>query len=290
MNEFQLFMSDIFGAVKSIGLADVVDILLISYVIYKTIKIVKETRAEQLLKGIFLLLLAYFLSAFFHLRTLKYMLKMLFEIGAVSLVVLFQPELRRALEKVGRTKVADFSVFGKEESEKRHNVWEKAITAISNGAAELSKTKTGALIVIERKTKLGEQIDTGVEINATPSVELLGNIFFNKSPLHDGALIVRDGRLLAAACFLPKPQKEELIATHLGSRHRAAIGISEISDAITIVVSEETGTISVSQDGQLIRNFTRESLYTYLMDKVAPVKDTDGTEKKKSVFRRAKKK
>lgn len=284
-----VFFSQVVGVVKLFSLADVIDIILIALITYKAIQLVRETRAGQLVKGILLLVVFYFLSLTFGLKTTSFLLKNLFQIGIIALIVLFQPEIRRALEKFGRTKVANLSVFGSDSHEKNVIIWENAISRIGEAAGNLSKTKTGALIVIERKTKLGEQIDTGVELNAQISVELLLNIFFVNTPLHDGAVIIRDGKITAAACFLPKPQKEEYIATNFGSRHRAAIGISEVSDAITIVVSEETGTISVTEEGQMIRNFTKESLKTFLTDKLIPVKvaDEDG---KKHIFRRALKK
>jgi diadenylate cyclase len=285
MSELQSFFIDLAGTVKSFGILDFIDIALIAYLIYKTINLVKETRAEQLVKGILLLAFSYFIANIFELKTMSFLLKNIFQIGVIALIVLFQPELRRVLEKVGRTKVADLNVFSTDNPEKQIATWKRVIEILCNGIADLSASKTGALIVIERKTKLGEQIDTGVIINATVSEELLGNIFFVNSPLHDGALIVRDGRLLAAACFLPKPQKENLIASHLGSRHRAAIGISEISDAITIVVSEETGTISVTLDGQLTRNYTKESLSQFLNDKLIPTNENEEKKRSKKFWR-----
>lgn len=288
MTGIDVFFDRVVSAVKMFAISDLVDILLIAYICYKAIKLVRETRAGQLVKGIILLGGTYLISIWFSLKTMNFLLKNVFQIGILALIILFQPEIRRALEKVGRTKVANLSVFGSENHEKQSIVWERAIEKICEAVENLSRTKTGALIVIERKTRLGEQIDTGVELNAVVSVELLLNIFFVNTPLHDGAVIIRDGKVLAAACFLPKPQKEEFIATNFGSRHRAAIGISEISDAITIVVSEETGTVSVTEDGQMIRNFTKDSLNTFLTDKLIPTKVAEEGHKK--VLWRAKKK
>lgn len=275
--------------IKGFGLSDILDIVVIAFICYKVIQFVRETRAGQLVKGFLILLLCYFLAEVFQMRTVIFLLKNLLQIGIIALVILFQPELRRALEKVGRTKVANLNVFGADNHDRELLVWENAIEEMCEASEQLSATKTGALIVIERKTKLGEQIDTGVELDAAISAELLLNIFFKNTPLHDGAVIVRDGKVEAAACFLPKPQKEEYIATNFGSRHRAAIGISEVSDAITIVVSEETGTISISEDGQLIRNFDRDSLNNYLTEKLIPTKVFDDA-RKKNIFRRALKK
>lgn len=288
MGAFGIFYEWVYDSFKMFKINDLIDILLISYLIYKTIKIVRETRAEQLVKGILLLAISNILANVLKLNTMAYILKHIFAIGIMALIILFQPELRRVLEKVGRTKVVDLNVFSNDNQEKSV-VWQKAIEKLCNGVFELSKTKTGALMVIERKTKLGEQIDTGVYINAAISEELIGNIFFVNTPLHDGAMIVRDGRILAAACFLPKPQKEDHIASYLGSRHRAAIGISEISDSITIVVSEETGIVSIAQDGQLSRNFNKDSLKLFLEEALIPKKDHDSSENKKTFWRVKKK-
>lgn len=295
MGSLDIFFSQIYSVIRTFSISDIIDILLIAYITFKGIQLVRETRAGQLVKGILLLGAFYFIAVISippvwnGLKTTSFLLKNIFQIGVIALIVLFQPEIRRALEKFGRTNVAKLGVFGAENHEKNAVVWENAIKRICEAVDNLSKTKTGALIVIERRTKLGEQIDTGVYLNAEISVELLLNIFFVNTPLHDGAVIVRDGRVLAAACFLPKPQKEEFIATNFGSRHRAAIGISEVSDAITIVVSEETGTVSVTEEGQMIRNFTRDSLGAYLSAKLIPSKDPEQSPIKK-VFRRAKKK
>lgn len=289
-SQIEVFFTNVYSVIKNFDFPrNLIDILLIAYITYLAIKLVRETRAGQLVKGLLLMLVCFLLAKLIGLKTTGFLLENLFQIGILAVIILFTPEVRRALEKVGRTKVADLSMFGTDSHEKTVAVWDRAIHQIAQAVDELSKSQTGALIVIERKTKLGEQVDTGVELNAVVSAELLCNIFFVNTPLHDGAVIVRDGRILAAACFLPKPQKEEFIATQFGSRHRAAIGISEISDAVTIVVSEETGTVSITEDGQMIRNFTKESLTTYLLDKLTPTKIAEEGNRKK-VFRRIKKK
>ena len=184
------------------------------------------------------------------------------------MIVLFQPELRRALEKAGRTKFG-IRLFGLgQDNDELKQRWNPAIEAICDSCVELSATCTGALIVVERQVRLGEQIETGTILNATPSKEVFGNIFYPKTPLHDGAVIMRDGIILAAACFLPKPAKDALINKKLGSRHRAAIGMSENSDAIVIVVSEETGQISVALNGELTRDYTHDKLKALLEDQL----------------------
>lgn len=267
---FNTLYTTVYSLIRGFSIFDVLDILLIAYIVYKTSKVVRETRAEQLLKGILLLCLAFVGARVLQLKTIQFLLASLFQIGILAIIVLFQPELRRMLERVGRAKVS--RVFaGDFASNGTSNAWEPVIPVVVEAVQRLSKSTTGALIVIECQTKLGEQISTGVELNAKASLELFGNIFFVNTPLHDGAVIMRDGRILAAACFLPKPQKEEWIATHLGSRHRAAIGISEVSDSITIIVSEETGTVSVAENGELQRGFTSEKLAAYLREKLVPV-------------------
>lgn len=253
-------LSALISVFKSISISDIVDMAILAYLIYHGIILVRETRATQLIKGIVIICVAYMLASFFELKTLSFLLQQVFQWGIIAIIILFQPELRRILDKMGRTKVADLSSFLGTDSDDVEGRWIKAIDEIVEAAGELSDSATGALIVCERQTRLGEQIDTGTLLNCTPSAEIFGNIFFPNTPLHDGAVIMRNGKILAAGCFLPKPQKEELINKQLGSRHRAAIGMSENSDAIVIVVSEETGTISVAEDGELTRGFNKEGL------------------------------
>ena len=208
------------------------------------------------------------------------------------MIILFQPELRRALEKFGRTRFGVTLLGIGTLSGDVKQKWDTAIEAICDSCVELSATCTGALIVCERQTRLGEQIETGTILNATPSKEVFGNIFYPKTPLHDGAVIMRDGMILAAACFLPKPQNDAAINKKLGSRHRAAIGMSENSDAVVIVVSEETGQISVAINGVLTRDFTREKLKALLEKEIYDVSDDNTARKKKisSWFERRKNK
>lgn len=279
--------NNVLSVIKSISIFDIIDMIILSYLLYKGIKLIRETRAEQLLKGIAFLSIAYFIVKQLHLKTMGFLLENFFNWGILAIIIMFQPELRRALEKMGRAKVSNFNVFsmGNDLEENEIYKWNVAINAIVDATSELSSTTTGALIVIERQTKLGEQIDTGTLLNATPSAAVLENIFFPNTPLHDGAIIIRDGIILAAGCFLPKPQKEELINKQLGSRHRAAIGMSENSDAIVIIVSEETGTISIAENGDLTRGFNKESLKKLLKSKIIPEKPNEGkTRKEKKVL------
>ncbi len=275
MQNVQELFHSILVVIQDIELKDIIDILLISFIIYKVFQIARETRAEQLIKGIFLLIGAYLVVLFIDLRAMQFLLGSIISSGVLAFVVLFQPEIRRVLERAGRANLSKmFSAAHESDSS-----WEPVIPVLVQAVDELSKSTTGALIVIERTTKLGEQIATGVQLNAIPSHELFGNIFFVNTPLHDGAVIMRDGKILAAACFLPKPQKEEHIASHLGSRHRAALGISEVSDSLTIVISEETGTVSIAENGELDRGFSSERLTKFLRERLLP-KDSDQDKKK----------
>ncbi len=267
--------SRLFSTLGSINYKDIIDMILLTYVIYKGIKLVRETKAQQLIIGICIIAAVYLISAGLELKAMSYLLQNFFQVGILALVIVFQPELRRILERVGRTNVKSLNVFN--DGYKADNVqqnWNDAIDAIGEAVSQLSETTTGALIVIERKIRLGEQIDTGTVLDCIPSVATLGSIFFPKTPLHDGAVIIRNARIIAAGCFLPTPQKEERINKQLGSRHRAAIGMSENSDAIIVVVSEETGTISIAENGELTRGYTKERLIKYLKSQIVPEKSS----------------
>lgn len=260
----------VLNVLNSITAIDVVDMVLLSYLVYTLFKLMRETHAGQLIKGIFLFILAYVVSKGAGLKAMTYIIEKTLDIGLIAILIMFQPEIRRALEKVGRTRIGMQLLGIGETTDEAVAKWSRAINAICDSCAELSATCTGALIVIERQSKLGEQIDTGTMMHALPSKEVFGNIFYPKTPLHDGAVIMRDGLIHAAACFLPKPAKEELINKKLGSRHRAAIGMSEVSDAIVVVVSEETGQISVAENGELIRDYTPDKLKLRLDEELLP--------------------
>ncbi len=268
------YLIDIWDAfvnvVLSITFVDVLDMLFLAIILYWVIKLVKETRAEQLVKGVAVFAVVLFVLNQFDFKAMRVIGEMVLNVGLLAFIVMFQPELRRALEKVGRSKVVKPISFFEQSLPADQNREQHAVDQIALACEKLSRTATGALIVIERQTKLGEQIETGTVINAIPSEELFRNIFFPNTPLHDGAVIIRDGMIHAAGCFLPKPQKEELINKELGSRHRAAIGMSEVSDAIVIIVSEETGMISIAENGVLERGFDRERLLSTLRTKLFP--------------------
>lgn len=243
----------IVNSVKNISIYSVLDILVVSYIFYKSYMLIKETRAEQLLKGIILIIILIPISSLLHLTMLSWILTKTLTIGVLSFVIIFQPEIRRALEHIGRSAFTDKHLLQDEE------IMSKIIDSIIVAVDNLSKSKTGALIVIEQFTGLGEIINTGTKLDAMVSSALLENIFVVNTPLHDGATIIRNDRIISAGCFLPLTQNTD-INKKLGTRHRAAIGISENSDSITIVVSEETGMISLAVNGQLTRGYDKENL------------------------------
>lgn len=263
------YIEDIFQnfirIIRSIDFFDVLDILILTFLIYFLLKLMRETRAMQLLKGIFLIIVIFILVQIFPLNAMGFLIDNFLQVGIIAVIIVFQPELRRILERVGRTKVSTLANIV-EKNSGDGSEREKAIEGITKACQRLHDSKTGALIVIERQTKLREFIEkeTTTVIDAKCEPELFCNIFYNKAPLHDGAIIIRNNLIHAAGCFLPNTQKDQYLSTELGSRHRAAVGMSENSDAVVIVVSEETGTISVAMDGELTRNITTEGLKSIL--------------------------
>ena len=267
--------------VRQFQLSDAIDIAVVSFIIYSAIKLIRETRAGQLVKGIVVLLIMWGLSYVMKLYMLETILAYFFQYALIVLVVIFQPELRRALEQIGRSDIRKKNWLSSSSDEKMRR-YRRAINAVVDAAAQMSKQKTGALMVFEMKTKLGDIVDTGTVINAIPSLPIICNIFFNKAPLHDGAMILRDGMVYAAGCILPLT-KNKNVAIELGTRHRAAIGMSENSDAVIVVVSEETGQISVVSDGVITRNYTRETLRSELESRLLD-EDSESGEKKQGWF------
>lgn len=231
---------------SSIRITDVLDILIVAFIAYKVLGFIRETRAEQLAKGLLVLVVATVLSDVFQLYTLHWLLSGFMTVGLIAIVVIFQPELRRALEHLGRSRLSNImSDIDKEEAK-------RMVSEIVRAIDTMSTSKTGALMVIEREITLNDIVETGTVIDASISAEMIGNIFYEGAPLHDGALIIRADRLYAAGCVLPLTQNKNL-NKELGTRHRAGIGITENSDALVIIVSEETGVVSVAQNGQLTR-------------------------------------
>ncbi|NLP30846.1 MAG: TIGR00159 family protein [Clostridiales bacterium] len=229
------------------GFSDIIDVLIVAFVVYKILCFIQETRAEQLVKGLVILVVATFLSNVFDLYTLNWILEGTLTLGVIALIIVFQPELRRALEYLGRSKIIRKQFFELDKERAKH-----ITSTIIKAVDYFSVNKIGALIILERETSLNDIVETGTKIDSILSEELFGSIFYLGSPLHDGATIVRGDRILAAGCVLPLTQNRTL-SKDLGTRHRAGIGITENSDAIALIVSEETGIISIAIDGKLSR-------------------------------------
>ena len=270
--------------------SDALDVILVTFIVYNVIKIVRETRAGQLVKGILILLVVWGLSYWWQLFMIENLLAYLFQFGVVALLVVFQPEIRHALEQIGRSGIRSrgWSFLMPKDEELLTQKKRRAINAVVDAAALMSKQKTGALIVFEMSTKLGDIIDTGTIVDALPSPQIICNIFFNKAPLHDGAMVVREGMVYAAGCILPLT-KSTRVSIELGTRHRAAIGMSENSDAVVVVVSEETGQISVVVNGVITRNYTRETLKSELESLILKDESDEKRQGRLPSFRRAKK-
>ena len=251
-------LNSIVANFQTFKLVDLLDILIIAFLIYQLLGFVNRTRAGQLAKGALIVMAVYLVANILNMRTVTWLLNSLLQVGLLTLVVLFQPEIRRALERMGQTDQWAYRFFNKN----RYN-------DTSDAAERFSETKTGALIVLERNTNLSEIVRTGTPVNSAVNLEVLGTIFYEGTPLHDGAAIIEDGRIKAAGCVLPLSNNLDL-GKDMGTRHRACLGIAENSDAIAIVVSEETGIISMAKNGVLMRHFDRQTLYTRLVDEMIP--------------------
>ena len=249
------------SVIFSISFFDIVDIIVLSFLVYKLFEFYRDSRAKTLLKGIGLILIMYILSIWLGMVGIHWILEKIINYGLVILVIVFQPEIRRALERMGHS---SFGIFGKNGAGVNQEIY-NSISSVAKAVQNMSENKIGALIVFENKTRLGEIINTGTIIDSAVSEQIIRNIFYPKSPLHDGAMIIREDRIQAAACILPLSSNHD-ISQDLGTRHRAAIGMSENSDAIIIVVSEETGTISLAKNGKISRGYNSQSLQQELCD------------------------
>ena len=280
--------NSILSIIKTIQLRDIVDILAIALLIFGLFKLIQETRAVQLLKGVIMLLVVYFLSSLFGLVMLSSLLRTFFEAAVVVIAIIFQPEIRKALEQMGRNNTYKkyIKIFTKHhKGDEWKKAVEKSIVDAADTAVLFSRSKTGALLVFERETMLSDIAATGTIIDAETSVALFGNIFFNKAPLHDGASIIRDGKLFAAGCILPLTSNRN-VDINLGTRHRAGLGISEQSDAVVLIVSEETGVISLAVNGILLREFTKEELIKKLEQFLIYDRGYDDDEPPKKFFQK----
>ncbi len=264
----QKFFENVFSG---IGITDVIDILIVAFVIYKVLGLIKQTRAQQLMKGILLLVVATFVSGALNLHTINWLLKGIVTLGAVAILIVFQPELRRALEYMGRSKFVK-APLRQMDKEKGKQITAHIVRAVEN----FSKDRVGALIVFEKDTPLSDIMESGTIVDAELSEQLLGNIFYEGSPLHDGAVIIRNGRIYAAGCVLPLT-RSNTISKELGTRHRAGIGITENSDALTIIVSEETGIISMASEGQLSRFLDIKTVEKTLLNMYLNTGEVTGT-------------
>lgn len=263
--------------ILSLSYWDVLDILVIAYLVYRLLQLVRRTNTSRLLKGILIVLLALWLSQD-RLRALNYLLSHIVNIGILALLILFQPEIRRVLEQVGSSRLNFLDLFAKPQMDRQ--ILERAISQTVQACGDMSRSRTGALIVFERHIQLDEVLRSGTKLDAEVSSELLKNIFFVKAPMHDGATIIRDGRVLGAGCMLPLSRNVNL-SRDLGMRHRAGIGMSENSDAVVVLVSEETGTISVAVGGMLKRHLMTETLEQLLRNELLPPLETDAADKPK---------
>lgn len=280
MNSILEVLSTGLNYLLTIRLADILDIIIVAFLIYKLIGILMRTNTVKVARGILFLIIILWFSGVIGLTMINFLLRKALELGLVALVILFQPELRRLLEKIGSSRLQ--SIFGSEFSTMH---LESAITQTILACTQMSETRTGALIVFERDNQLSEPMSTGTVVDAEVTSELLKNIFFVKAPLHDGAVIIKDGRIAAAGCMLPMSKNMNL-SKDLGMRHRAGIGMSERSDAVVVIVSEETGAISVAVDGMLKRHLSKETLETLLhKELVPPEPDAGGRNRLCDIFK-----
>ena len=268
---FSSNISDILKQFRSIGLADIIDILIVAAVIYYVMRFIRRTNSQKVANGILLLIVALWLANALNLMITSFLLQKVFEIGILAVIILFQPEIRRALEKVGSSRL--FSFLGKDWG---GQAIDHVVVETVYACEDMARTRTGALIVFERDNRLNEPLSSGTFIDANVSAELLKNIFYDKSPLHDGAVIIKEGRLAAAGCMLPLSSNPNL-SRDLGMRHRAGIGMSEQSDAVVVIVSEETGGISVAVDGLLKRQLAPDTFETLLKRELLPLEEPEGT-------------
>lgn len=275
------FFDKITGAFMSFNfLSDLPDILLVALVIYEAIKIIKGSRSFQLVKGIAFLFVVFAIVKLLNMEASEYLLSLVFENGLIILVVLFSPELRKILEKFGRQSIKGISLFGFKNNIDYEKTVKDTVNDFCKATVDMSETKTGALVVFEKKTPLQDIISSGTTLDAVSSTELFNGLFFKNSALHDGAVIVRDGRIYAAGCILPLTQNQAL-ASELGTRHRAAIGMSENSDAVVVVVSEETGQVSVAINGNIQRDVENGTLREILLRELIEADNKNDSKDKK---------
>lgn len=261
----------------TIRLTDLLDMAIMAFVTYKILNLVKSTKAASILKGVFIFLVTLWLSSLLNLHGINYLLGRMVDWGVLALIILFQPEIRQILEQVGSRRLTLSGIFSRSGSK---NTLEHTISQTVVACTEMSKSRTGVLIVFEREVLLDDLVRSGTILDAAVSSELLKNIFFVKAPMHDGAVIIRQGRILGAGCMLPLSKNVNL-SRDLGMRHRAGIGMSENSDAVVVIVSEETGSISVAIGGMLKRHLMPGTLENILRNELLPQEDTENSDRRR---------
>jgi diadenylate cyclase len=280
---FDGFYEGLLNQLSLVKLTDIIDIFIVTFFIYKALKFIRDTRTVHLLKGVIVLIITMQVSQFVKLHTVHYLLSNALQLGLIAIIIVFQPELRRALEQLGRTTMGQWFSFEERTDDLEK---EKIIKEVKDSCVSMSKSHIGALIVLERETKIGDIVGTGIIINADVTAELLTNIFVPKTPLHDGAVIIRNNKIEAASCFLPLSQNPN-VSKELGTRHRAGLGMAEETDAVVVIVSEETGGISIACDGELSMKLSPETLENKLI-KLFDIKKKDNKYKKNIFVRKGK--
>lgn len=273
---FSNFIEFVKNVFSDFSIFDFLDILLLSLILFLTYRFIRSRKAGALLVGILICFILMFFSSIFELQATHFIFSEIFKIGIIAILIIFQPEIRDALEKIGSGSIG--SIMNLSENKRKRLINQDVINNVCSAVNDLAASKTGALIVIARTTKLDDIVESGISINANVNSSLLRNIFYNKAPLHDGAVVIDDARIVAASCLLPLTRHMD-VDSDLGTRHRAAIGMSETSDAVTIVVSEETGTISVAYDCALIRDFNYETLKRFLNEKIIGIRESENAGK-----------
>ena len=283
-------LSSLLSVLRTISISDIIDVAIITVIVYYVLNLLRKTKAMQLVRIVVIIFFGYIVATQYQLRTVAFLIESLMQVAFIAALVIFQPELRRMLEQVGSTDILSLNFLRRKTPEEIEvERLQKAIVAICDGMERMSEKQTGALIVMENFSSLEGVKTSGTPVNADITPELIGTIFYDGSPLHDGAVIIYDGRITTAGCVLPLSDNLE-ISKEMGTRHRAALGISEVSDAIALVVSEETGTISYAKGGELKRYQDRQSLYKMLTEEfIRPIEESALESTSKNLFRRKEK-
>ncbi|MBQ8612138.1 MAG: diadenylate cyclase CdaA [Oscillospiraceae bacterium] len=283
MDNLREGIKQVLNVFANIRIVDFLDIAIVAVLFYALFMLVRKTRAAQLTKGIVLLVVISFVASNLNMRVLSDILSAILQFGVLALIIVFQPEIRRMLEQIGHTHIVSLDMFRRRtDNEERRLQTSRAIAAVCDAAEQMSASHTGALMVFERKSSLGEIMGTGTMVNSDVTTEMLNTIFYEGTLLHDGATIIRDGRIAAAGCVLPLSANLE-ISKEMGTRHRAALGMSENSDAVVVVVSEESGIVSLAKNGVLIRRLDRAALFKILSDDLLPLIEPNEKEKRRMV-------